>query len=392
MKEILEVSEYHKRNPLSIFFADPNFMGYPSKVGHLCDLLMQYRLDIEFCAMVRADAMAKNPEIVKKMCNAGITSFEMGIESPNLRDLKSTKKGITNAIHKEAVQNIREYGGRPGGTFVIGLPDKTEEEIKTFPVYAKEIGLTGAAFGIATPFPGTEFYKEMDKQGLVFETNWDNFDEMHSVYKTKNISKEKLEELATYCMAKFWNIDTFIDQEMVFQKRTKKKKALMDFILERIIDLEFMTNNGNTLQKSNFTKHIKTFIEAYVDSRVESYTRKVKLNDILEMRRFLKILGSQKIQCNLGIDSINASFVFKTTEKDVEYIQATYERKDDATINLNVNLEWLSKPELGNWVERFSFLVSDNMNRKRLWNTIKLFTAVGTEVLAWKLSEIKSRM
>ena len=153
-----------------------------------------------------------------------------------------------------------------------------------------------------------------------------------------------------------------------------------------------MINNGNTLQNSHFTKHIKTFIEAYVDSRVESYTRKVKLNDILKMKRFLKILGSQKIQCNLSIDNINASFVFKTTEKDVEYIQATYERQDDTTINLNVNLEWLSKPEFAYWAERFIFLVSDNLNRKRLWNTIKLFTAVGTEVLTWKLSEIKSRI
>lgn len=389
MKEILEVFEYHKRTPLSILFADPNFMGYPGKVDHLCDLLMENRLDIEFGAMVRADAMARNPEIVKKMCNAGITSFEMGIESPNLRDLKSTKKGITNGIHREAVQNIREHGGRAGGTFVIGLPNQTEEEIKTFPIYAKEIGLTGAAFGIATPFPGTEFYGELDKQGLIFETNWDNFDEMHSVFKNKNMSKEELEELATYCMAKFWNIDTFIDQEAVFQKRTKKKKAIIDFVLERKTDVEFMKNNGNTLQNSNFTKHIKTFIDAYVDSRVESYTKEVKLNDVLEMKRFLNILGPQKIQCNLSIENINASFVFKTNEKDVEYIQATHERQDDATIDLNVNLEWLSKPELIHSTEKFSFLVSNNLNRKRLWNTIKLFTAVGMEVLAWKLSEIK---
>jgi hypothetical protein len=215
---------------------------------------------------------------------------------------------------------------------------------------------------------------------------------MHSVYNIRNISKEKLEELATYCMAKFWNIDTFIDQEAVFQKRTKKKKAIMDFVLERTVDIEFMINNGNTLQNSNFTKHIKTFVEAYVDSRVESYTKEIKLNAVLEMKRFLKILGSQKIQCNLSIDNINVIFIFKTTGKDVEYIQAICERQDDATINFNVNLDWLSEPELGNWVEKFSFLVSDNLNRKRLWNTIKLFTAVGTEFFAWKISEIKSKI
>ena len=103
-------------------------------------------------------------------------------------------------MHSEAVKTIRENGGRAGGTFVIGLPDQTEEEIRMFPVYAKEIGLTGAAFGVATPFPGTDFYKELDAQGLIFETNWDNFDEMHSVYTTKYLLIEKFEVMATYCI------------------------------------------------------------------------------------------------------------------------------------------------------------------------------------------------
>jgi radical SAM superfamily enzyme YgiQ (UPF0313 family) len=77
---------------------------------------------MEFCALVRADAMATHPQLVKKMCQVGIRRFEMGIESPNVKDLKSTKKGVTNRVHGEAVRNIRENGGRAGGTFVIGLP------------------------------------------------------------------------------------------------------------------------------------------------------------------------------------------------------------------------------------------------------------------------------
>ena len=66
------------------------------------------------------------------MCKAGIVKFEMGIESPNVKDLKSTRKGVATKFHKQAVKNIRENGGRAGGTFVIGLPDQTEEEIKAF--------------------------------------------------------------------------------------------------------------------------------------------------------------------------------------------------------------------------------------------------------------------
>jgi hypothetical protein len=220
---------------------------------------------------------------------------------------------------------------------------------------------------------------------LIFETNWDNFDEMHSVYKTRHLSKENIEEMATYCMAKFWNMDTFIDQEMVFQKRTRRKKALVDFIRERTFNVGFLTNNGNELQKDNFGQHIKAFLEAWVDPHVEAYTREVGVHEALEMTRFLRILGPQKVQCSLSLDDATVSFVFKTTKKTVEYIRVIRGRQDDSTMNLEVDLKWLSEPDNSNLIERLAFLFSHNLSIKRLWNTFRLLVAIGTEILAWNL-------
>jgi radical SAM superfamily enzyme YgiQ (UPF0313 family) len=388
IEELLEMSQYHKGKPVNVMFADPHFMGNPKQVDRLCDLMMKHDLNMEFCALVRADAMAAYPQLVKKMCKVGIRRFEMGIESPNAKDLKSTKKGITSKVHGEAVKNIRESGGRAGGTFVIGLPDQTEEEIRTFPVYAKEIGLTGAAFGIATPFPSTDFYKELNAQGLIFETNWDNFDEMHSVYTTKYLSKEKIEEMATYCMAKFWNLDTFFDHEMVSQTHTKQKKAILDFAQERLINLGFMANNGTTLQKDNFEKHIATFLEAYIDPRVEAYTRKVGVHEVLEMQRFLRLLGPQTIQCTLKLDDTITSFVFKTRKTNVEYIRVIKGRQADSTITLEVDLKWLSEPANTHMLRRLAIAFSGNLTAKKLWNTFRLFVAIGTDAVTWSLHKL----
>jgi radical SAM superfamily enzyme YgiQ (UPF0313 family) len=391
MKEILEMAQFHANKPVNVMFSDPNFMGNPKNVERLCDLLMERDLNIEFGALVRADMMANNPQIVMKMCQAGIVKFEMGIESPNAKDLKSTRKGIATKSHKQAVKNIRENGGRAGGTFVIGLPDQTEDEIKTFPLYAKEIGLTAAAFGIATPFPGTEFYAELDKQGIIFETNWDNFDEMHNVFKTNHLTKETIEELATFCMAKFWNIDTFIDHELVSQKRTQRKKPIVDFIQERKLNLGFMANNGNELQKDNFDQHVKTFLEAYVDPRVEAYTRTIGVHDVLEISKFLRILGPQKIQFTLSLGNAIVSFVFKTTSTKVEYIRVTNERVDDSTINLDVDLNWLTKPAHSNLLKMPGYLFKNNLSIKKLWSTFRLLVAAGTELLASNLQTSSSK-
>jgi radical SAM superfamily enzyme YgiQ (UPF0313 family) len=391
MQEILEMAKFHENKPVSVMFADPNFIGNARQVERLCDLLQEHDLNIEFGALVRADMMANSPRIVQKMCQAGIVKFEMGIESPNTKDLQSTKKGVATKFHKQAVMNIRENGGRAGGTFVIGLPDQTEEEIKTFPVYAKEIGLTAAAFGIATPFPGTEFYSELESQGLIFETNWDHFDEMHNVFKANHLSKKRIEELATYCMAKFWNIDTFLDHEMVYQKRTLRKKPAVDFVQERVLNLGFMANNGTELQKDNFDQHIKTFLEAYVDPRVEAYTRSVGVHDAIELSKFLRVLGSQKIQATLNLDDTAVSFVFKTTSDRVNYIQVTYGRVEDTTVNLEVDLNWLAKPSVANLIKTPAYLFKNNVSPKKFWNTFRLIVAVGTEVVASNLSKQKTK-
>ena len=214
---------------------------------------------------------------------------------------------------------------------------------------------------------------------------------MHSVFKTNHLTKKTIEELATYCMAKFWNIDTFIDHEMVSQKRTLKKKPVVEFIQERSLNLGFMANNGNELQKDNFDQHIKTFLEAYVDPRVEAYTRRVGVHEAIEITKFLRVLGPQKIQCTLKLDDTTISFVFKTTSKSVKYIQVAYGRVEDSTVNLDIDLNWLANPSVSNLIRTPGYLFKNNLSVKKLWNTFRLFVAVSTEVLASNLSTSKSQ-
>ena len=388
MEEIVEMVEYHDGRALNVMLTDPNFMGNPKRVERLCDLMQKHELNIKFHALVRPDSMAANPEIVKKMCEVGIAFFEMGIESPNPEDLKTVKKGITTGLHSEAVRNILENGCNACGTFVIGLPSQTENEIKSFPVYAKEIGLTAAAFGIATPFPGTEFYKELDKQELIFETNWKFFDEMHSVYQTRHLTKQRVEELATYCMARFWSIDKFIDNERILQKKTRKKTSLINFIKARSIDVRFMHNSGEDLRKDNFHNHIETFLKAYINPSVEAYTRKIGIHNVLELSRFLRILGNQKIQCTLTIGHTTISFICVTTKKTVEYVRIIRGKHRNSTIDFTFDLNWVSQPDRRTKMGIMKAVVAANLhnwNMRRLLNTCRLLTAVGTEILVCNL-------
>jgi len=147
MEEVYEVHKYHNKEPLIVIWGDPHFFGRPRMVDKLCDRLIEADLDMVFTAMLRADTVAKHPKIVKKMVKAGIAGYCMGIETPCEDHLDTTKKYISNQIQKDAVQRLRRNHAVAGGTFVIGVPGQTEEEIITFSEFARNLGMTNAADG-----------------------------------------------------------------------------------------------------------------------------------------------------------------------------------------------------------------------------------------------------
>ena len=386
MEEILEMDSFHNHKPLTVDITDPHFLGRPALAEQLCDLLAPHDLDIRFGVKVRADTVAKHPDIIRKMIAVGIVGYEMGIESPHMGDLESTSKGLSTDVHIHAVNNIKKWGGNAGGTFVIGLPDQTEDQILGFPAYAKGIGLTSTAYGIATPFPGTRFYEDLNAQGLIFETDWNRFDEMHSVFTSKHISRERTEELASICMARFWTVDTFLEKERMHMIRHASKRSLAKFIAERIHELSFSVDMGAQLQNKNLGKHVLAVIEASADPSVEGYTRKVGVHNLIDMSTFLRLLGNQTVQLTVMNDGTAVtSWILKTTRDGVDYIQVIPGKSDKSTINLDVdlnNFKFGGDPDL-NIIDSIRILgrmLASNRGIKKQPNMVRLLMAGGIEL------------
>ena len=387
MEEILEIVSFHDHKPLSIDVTDPQFLGRPERVERLCDLLAQHELDIRFGVKVRADSVAKHPDIVRKMIAVGVEGFEMGIESPNMEDIKSVSKGMSTDVHIQAVNNIKRWGGNAGGTFVIGLPEQTEGQILEFPTYAKRIGLTSTAYGIATPFPGTRFYEDLNAQGRIFETDWNRYDEMHSTFKSKHISCERIEELASICMARFWTVDMFIEKERMHLIRHASKRSLAKFIDEKMQELSFSIEIGSQLQNKNLGKHVLAVIEKSADPGVEGYTREVGVHHIIDMTLFLRLLGNQTVQLTVMSNGMAiTSWILKTTRDGVEYIQVIPGRSDLNTINMDVDLNYFEfgggrSLNIIDSIRIFGKMLASNRGIRKQPNMMRLLMAGGLELV-----------
>lgn len=382
MDELVKIVSFHKGAPLNIFVTDPNFLGFPQLIDRLCNLLHQHQLDIKFSVLVRADSVVKHPDLIGKMCKNGIISYEMGIESPKAEDLVNVQKNISSEMQEKAVKILRDNGAWVGGTFVIGLPGQSEEEIKTFPVYAKKIGLHGAAFGVATPFPETKFYRELEREGLIADRDWTKYDEMHSVFELKNMSMERLEELATYCHAKFWTLDAFI-QQICLSLEPENKIPLKEFIENLIKVLRFGWQTGIDVQKENTFIHRNIAIEAGADTCVEEYTKTVGIHNIIKFPAFsLDILGDQKIQFTIIYEGLPiTSYILKTAAGTVEYVSAIPGREEDATINLDIDLDNvdLSGNNNSNWefLKNCIRITITPHGIDEIWSRTRLLAAIG---------------
>jgi radical SAM superfamily enzyme YgiQ (UPF0313 family) len=339
LKELFEIASFHKGKKLKMLVTDPHFIGDPKRIDRLCDLLQEHELDILFSVMTRVDSVVKYPNLVSKMCDSGILSYEMGFESSSQEDLNDIRKGTTPDMQKEAVRLLRDNGANVSGTFVIGLPGQNEELIKQFPVYAKQIGLMNCAFGIATPFPRTEFYEKLNKSGLIFERDWTRYDEMHSVFTLNLLTPEKVEKLQSYCMARFWTLNTLLDGARVLNRRSNAKMSLGNFMRDMVSKAKFARDAGYDLRPHGINDHIEIFMDAIRDAEIEENERGICMHEILEMSTFLKLLGPQFIQLSLAFDEQIVSYVIGTTNKSVEYVRIVHGKRDDPSIGMSFNLD-----------------------------------------------------
>ncbi len=147
-----------------------------------------------------------------------------------------------------------------------------------------------------------------------------------------------------------------------------------------IAKVKFARSAGSDIHEK-FEDQIKIVLDALLDAEMDEKKRKIDAHDAIELSRFLKILGPQVIQITLIHDSHSpVSYVIKTTDKDVEYVKAISGKQDDATIDIDIDLNSVMDPANGNLSpnpkDTFVSLVKQVRTPGMIWNVFKLFAAV----------------
>ncbi len=144
-------------------------------------------------------------DLIEHAAEAGLRSLFVGFESLTDENLlQSNKRQNPGRNYEQAIDRLHDLGIMINGSFVFGLDGDDANVFDRTVDWAVERGITTATFHIATPYPGTAFYKEMQDSGRMTTDNWDFFDTRHVTYMPVRMTVQELKDGYDYSYKKFY--------------------------------------------------------------------------------------------------------------------------------------------------------------------------------------------
>ena len=145
-----------------VFFDDDTFNYRKERTIQLCKELGKVGMTWSCTSRVTTDY-----DTLAAMKDAGGRLMIVGYESGDQQILKNIKKGATIDMARRFTANAHKLGLKIHADFIVGLPGESRASIETTINFAKELDCETIQVSLAHPYPGTEFYDHVVKNGLI---------------------------------------------------------------------------------------------------------------------------------------------------------------------------------------------------------------------------------
>jgi anaerobic magnesium-protoporphyrin IX monomethyl ester cyclase len=175
-----------------IIFVDDAFTMNPKRVIEICRGIRKEKLDLEWICEGRVDICSYN--MLTEMVQAGCKVLYLGIENANQRILNYYNKRITPKQSENAVRTAKKAGvDVVAGSFIIGAPDETREEIWNTVKFAQRVPIDLPQFNILGAHPGNDIWNEFVAKGFIDpEKWWEKGVAVSEVYPYARVSRDEI--------------------------------------------------------------------------------------------------------------------------------------------------------------------------------------------------------
>ncbi len=183
LDEIRDITEhrppYKKKN--AIFFADDNIIADKRYARELFKALKPHNINWSCQASIN---LSREDEILGLMRDSGCGAVLIGFESISKKNLEAMHKQINQRFdYAEAVRKIQSFGIMVHSAFIVGYDFDSGTTFDELIAFLRETNLLMPLVNVLTPFPGTELFKRLEKEGRILHKDWDKYDAKHVVFR-----------------------------------------------------------------------------------------------------------------------------------------------------------------------------------------------------------------
>lgn len=157
--------------------------------------------------------ISRDKEMLETASKSGCRGFLVGIESVSPETLKHMRKGFNKPEeYVEAMKRFHGNGIAINGCFVFGLDSDTPDIFERTLEFVMKTGVDLPRFAVATPFPGTPLFHQLDKEKRLITKDWQYYDGQHVLFQPRGegMTVEKLHEGVRWTWKNAYSIPSVI--------------------------------------------------------------------------------------------------------------------------------------------------------------------------------------
>lgn len=143
-----------------IRLVDANSFGNPVAALKLAEAIAVAGINKQYFADVRADLVARRPDLIKRWKEVGLRAVVIGFEEIDDGALRRMNKEAEAEKNRQAIEILHRLGVTIIGDFIIS-PDYREEQFDQLGAYVHEQAIELPIYTVLTPLPGTALYQQL---------------------------------------------------------------------------------------------------------------------------------------------------------------------------------------------------------------------------------------
>ncbi len=162
-----------KYGPREVYFDDDDFTGNREQVLEICREIRKRGIRFRWSCM--ANAANIDRYMLEKMAVSGCAGIKFGVETASGELIRGLGKPVDLEKARRLLRWSRRLGIKTHAAFTLGIYGEDRESIDETSRFITGFEADSIQISIATPFPGTGFYRKAESTGRL-SGNWEDYD------------------------------------------------------------------------------------------------------------------------------------------------------------------------------------------------------------------------